>query len=142
MKKFLGIALVALLIGNCAILNPLGLTYDRESGSDAKDRIYNAALTGELLLSARFGNSGNLNIRGLFYAQITNNLVNVDGSKYYLKPSVDRCVESIEEAGTLLLAARVEDLTDAIEYKRIFAPALVCELEEDGFILGKPILKF
>lgn len=141
MKRILFAAILSMFLGNCIILNPLGLSISRESGSSAKDRIYNAALTGELILANKYSNSG-ISIKGLFYSQITNNLVNVDGTKYYIKSSVDECVESIEEAGTLLLATPTENLVDAVEYKRIFAPALVCDLEEDGFILGKPLVKF
>lgn len=141
MKKItLGI-LIALLLGNCLILNPLGIQAGRESGSDAKDRIYNAALTGELLLSARFSGQSTLNFRGLFYASIANDLANVDGTKYYMKSSVDECVDSIDEASLIMLSVPLGQLTDAIEYKRVFTPSLVCDLEEDGVILGKPFPK-
>ncbi|MCC5814347.1 MAG: TIGR04452 family lipoprotein [Leptospira sp.] len=141
MKKIYIGVMLSVLFSNCLILNPLGIQHGRESGSDAKDRIYTAALNGELLLTARFSGQASVNIRGLFYASIANDLANVQGTKYYMKSSVDDCVASIEEAGVLLLAAPLDTLTDALEYKRVFAPSLVCDLEEDGVIIGKPFPK-
>jgi small lipoprotein (TIGR04452 family) len=141
MKKIYIGVMLSVLFSNCLILNPLGIQSGRVSGSDAKDKIYSAALTGELLLTSRFSGQANINIRGLFYASIANDLANVDGTKFYMKSSVDDCVASIEEAGILLLGAPLDTLTDALEYKRVFAPSLVCDLEEDGVIIGKPFPK-
>lgn len=142
MKKIILGILFTLFFSNCFILNPLGLTVERYSGSDAKDKIYTAALNGELLLTARLTGEASVNLRGLFYASIANDLANVEGTKFYMKTSVDDCVASIEEASVVVLVAPLENLRDALEYKQIFTPSLVCDLEEDGLLIGKPLPKF
>ncbi len=140
--KWIGFAVLSISISGCLILNPLGIHAERTSGADAKDRIFMAALTGEILISAALSGGGStLNLRGLFYSTIADDLANVDGNKYYLTPSVDQCVSSIEEASILVILAGRSQLADTLEYKRIFTPSLVCNLEEDGVILGKPFPK-
>lgn len=134
------IPILIVTLSSCLILNPLGIHVGRTSGSDAKDKIFMAALTGELIITAALGGRG-LNIRGLFYSTIADELAGLDGNKYYLTNSVDRCVDSIQEASILVIIAGRQNLQDTLEYKRVFTPALVCNLEEDGVILGKPFPK-
>jgi len=124
MKKKLTLATFILLVATqCIVLNPLGLTVNREKGSDAKDRITTAAITADLLYYTLFAVGPDISILSL----IAGDLTNIDDGAYYLKADVDKCVGDIENP---ILWIVLSPLT----------PIFSCDLKPaDGLILGSPL---
>lgn len=151
-KILLACLVVTALVANCTILNPLGLSIDREKGSEAKDRITTAATTNDILIVGAFNSalsrfgisisladfySSRLNVLSLIAAD----LASVDEGKYYLKKSVDECVEEIETFGLLTVGSITSGSYTSINDLRLLTPSISCDLEEDGIILGDPLPK-
>jgi small lipoprotein (TIGR04452 family) len=148
-KIMLACLVVAALVANCTILNPLGLSVDREKGSDAKDRITTASTTNDVLIlgaiQSRFGSAFSIsayyNSRLNILSLIAADLASVDDGKFYLKKSVDECVEQIETFGLLSVATLTTGSFTGVNDLRLLTPAISCDLEEDGMILGDPLPK-
>ena len=54
MKKIFLMIMAIVLIGNCAILNPIGLNSGRIKGDEAKSKIQETAILNDVLLSTAF----------------------------------------------------------------------------------------
>ncbi|MCC5815051.1 MAG: TIGR04452 family lipoprotein [Leptospira sp.] len=81
--------------------------------------------------------SSRLNVLSLIAAD----LASVDDGKFYLKKSVDECVEEIETFGLLTVGSITAGSFTAINDLRLLTPSISCDLEEDGMILGDPLPK-
>jgi len=127
MKKFLilGILLFTIIFNNCIILNPIGLNSGREKGSEAADRIVNAAILTDLINSTVFTRRANVSILSL----IADDIANIDPDKYYIKSTVDECVSEISGASGFLIGSFLTNI-------------FYCnDLKTDGVLLGEPFPK-
>jgi small lipoprotein (TIGR04452 family) len=125
MKKYtvLGILLFSIVLSNCIILNPIGLNSGREKGSEAADRIVNAAILSDLINSSLLVGRAQISILSL----IADDVASVDPSKYYIKSTVDECVDEITGFRGFLFGSFIANI-------------LSCgNLETDGVILGDPL---
>lgn len=127
MKKFLvlGILLFTIIFNNCIILNPIGLNSGREKGSEAADRIVNAAILTDLINSTVFTRRANVSILSL----IADDIANIDPDKYYIKSTVDECVSEISGSSGFLIGSFLTNI-------------FYCnDLKTDGVLLGEPFPK-
>jgi small lipoprotein (TIGR04452 family) len=135
MKKYvISFLLVLTIVSNCMILNPLGLTLNREKGSDAKDRITTAAITADVVnttILSSIISRGQSTFTGVFILSlIAGDLSSIDNDKYYMKSDVDDCVNDIENIVFWLVLAPLTPLVSCRNIK-----------EADGLILGNPFPK-
>ncbi|MCG9875092.1 MAG: TIGR04452 family lipoprotein [Leptospiraceae bacterium] len=127
MKKFLvlGILLFTIILNNCIILNPIGLNSGREKGSEAADRIVNAAILTDLINSTLFTRRTSFSILSL----IADDVANIESDKYYIKSTVDECVDEITGFTGFLFGS-------------FLANIISCNnLKTDGVLLGEPFPK-
>ncbi|TGL59496.1 TIGR04452 family lipoprotein [Leptospira sarikeiensis] len=116
--KTIFIFLVSLIVTNCAILDPIGLTYDRTKGSEASSRIQDAAITTDIINSSLFYGYTFISLGSLLGPTISG----IESDKYYKKSEVDACVNDIKGMKGFLIGATFTILSS-------------CKLEADGLIL-------
>lgn len=124
MKKIILGILLSTMISSCAILNPIGLTSGRISGSEAADKIINAAILQDLINSSAIYGRVYISI----FSLIADSLAGINPTGYYLESEVDDCVSEINGATGFLFGST---LTILIQSK--------CSLEEDKSIMDSPL---
>lgn len=124
MKKFFLMIMAIVLIGNCAILNPIGLNSGRIKGDEAKSKIQETAILNDVLLSTAFFGSPTVSLLTILAPQLSG----IDPGKYYLEKDVNKCISDLNSIGLLLLGQGIT--------------AALCDLQPaDGYIMGKPLPK-
>ncbi|WP_411823585.1 TIGR04452 family lipoprotein [Leptospira sp. 'Mane'] len=119
------VLLIGISITNCLILNPVGLNVDREKGSEAADRIRQAAITADLTNSLILsgGRTAGISILSL----IADDIAGIDPAKYYVKSDVDSCVKEIKGLTGFVLGSAIANI-------------LSCQnLKKDGYLTGEPL---
>ncbi|TGK14165.1 TIGR04452 family lipoprotein [Leptospira fluminis] len=91
-KAFFLSNLFCVLLVNCAVLDPIGFTYDRVKGDVASNEIQNAAITTDLVNSAILSGKATVSILSV----IAGDVAGIDPTKYYKKSVVDQCVSDIK----------------------------------------------
>ncbi len=125
MRIILTILLLGISLSGCAILNPVGLSLDREKGSDVASRIKDAAITTDIANSLVI--TGGRGITVTIFSLVADDLANIDPAKYYIKSDVDNCVNDIRGLTGLLIGATLTNL-------------ISCDkLKSDGILLGDPL---
>ncbi|MDF3819939.1 TIGR04452 family lipoprotein [Leptospira sp. 96542] len=123
LKKILFVLLV-LNFANCLILNPVGLTADREKGSEAASRITNAAIQVDLIRSTVYSSSP------LLLSVLAADIAKIETDKYYIKTDVDQCVSDINGFQGLVLGSPVTVIISCQD------------LQTDGYLTGEPFPSF
>lgn len=125
MKKTLSIILVLFVLGQCVILDPLGLTNDRIKGSEAASQIRSAAITQDLLLGIVLIGRPIISV----WSIVADKLAGIDSGAYYLKSDVNKCVSDIKGFKGFVIGSTLTVLTS-------------CKLDKpDGILLGDPLPK-
>lgn len=107
MKKTLSIILVLFVLGQCVILDPLGLTNDRIKGSEAASQIKSAAITQDLLLGIVLIGRPIISI----WSIVADKLAGIDSGAYYLKSDVNKCVSDIKGFKGFVIGSTLTVLT-------------------------------
>lgn len=95
MKKNLLITFISItFLGNCIVLNKLGLNVDRIKGSEAASQIRSAAIAQDVLISAALAGRATVSILSL----ISDKLASIDEGATYYKPEVNKCISAIKGA--------------------------------------------
>lgn len=126
-KKIFFLTLV-IWFANCTILNPIGLTYERERGSEVAGRITDAAIQADLVnsLVSTGGRFAGVSIFSIVAADIAK----IESDKYYIKDDVDQCINDIRGFKGFVLGSLVTNIISCNE------------LKTDGYILGDPFPSF
>ncbi|TGK02746.1 TIGR04452 family lipoprotein [Leptospira langatensis] len=116
--------LIALTLGNCAVLDPIGLS-NRVKGADARQQIKDATTQTEALIFGSLGAPAALVAQAVVMDTIlTGAVAKVDDSKYYKKDDVDGCVKEIKTTGLLVLGPFYTVLLTS-----------KCDLKADGAVI-------
>lgn len=120
-KKFLFITL-AICASNCMILNPVGLTYERERGSEVASRITDAAIQTDLINSLVLINSPRISV----FSVVAADIARIETDKFYIKDDVDQCVSDIQGFKGFVLGSLITNIISCND------------LKTDGYLLGDP----
>ncbi|EPG75253.1 hypothetical protein LEP1GSC058_2137 [Leptospira fainei serovar Hurstbridge str. BUT 6] len=120
MKRIVFSSAIFLLIAfaNCAVLDPVGLTYDRIKGDKAASKITDAAITTDLVNSAILNGRASVSILTI----LASDIAGIDPTKYYKESVVNQCVTDIKGVKGYLIGST---LTVISSCKGITADGLI-----------------
>ncbi|TGK06762.1 TIGR04452 family lipoprotein [Leptospira semungkisensis] len=117
--------LTALALGNCAVLDPIGISSNRVKGSAARKQIKDAVTQTDTSILSFSGAPSSVAAQvALLDSTIAASLAKVDDGKYYKKDDVDGCVKEINTVGFLFLGALNTVVLDS-----------KCDLKADGIVI-------
>lgn len=123
MKKILGSLILAFVMGNCMLLNTVGLNIDRIKGKEAAAEIKNAAIQQDILISAALAGRPYVSLLSL----VTDKLAGINEGATYYKPDVDKCVSSIKGLTGFIIGGVLTVVLDSS-----------CDLKPDKTIMDSP----
>lgn len=104
------------------ILNPVGLTYERERGSEVASRITDAAIQTDLINSLVLINSPRISV----FSVVAADIARIETDKFYIKDDVDQCVSDIQGFKGFVLGSLITNIISCND------------LKTDGYLLGDP----